>query len=113
MSLKTESKKVVVLILRGNIDIEDMLALKGIVTSFIEKENFFFILDFSGVDHINVSGIEYLNERKERSRTMAGDVKIIGASDYVKNLFLYAGYWGEFDFFPTEEDAIKSFENII
>jgi hypothetical protein len=44
---------------------------------------------------------------------MAGDVKIIGASDYVKNLFLYAGYWGEFDFFPTEEDAIKSFENII
>jgi anti-anti-sigma factor len=113
MSLKTESKKVVVLILKGNIDIEDMLALKGIVSTFIEKENFFFILDFSGVDHVNVSGIEYLNERKERARTMGGDVKIIGSSDYVKNLFLYAGYWGEFDFFVNEEEAIRSFEPLI
>ena len=113
MGLKTESKKVVVLILKGNIDIEDMLALKGIVSTFIEKENFYFILDFSGVDHVNVSGIEYLNERKERSRTMGGDVKIIGSSDYVKNLFLYAGYWGEFDFFGSEEEAIRSFEHLI
>jgi hypothetical protein len=40
MGIKTESKKVVVLILKGNIDIEDMLALKGIVSTFIEKENF-------------------------------------------------------------------------
>jgi anti-anti-sigma factor len=113
MSLQVESKKVVVLILKGNIDIEDMLALKGIITTFVEKDNFYFILDFSGVDHINVSGIEYLNERKERSRGLGGDVKIIGANDYVKNLFLYAGYWGEFDFFPNEEDAIKSFEKLI
>lgn len=113
MGLKTESKKVVVLILKGNIDIEDMLALKGIVSTFIEKENFYFILDFSGVDHVNVSGIEYLNERKERARIMGGDVKIIGSSDYVKNLFLYAGYWGEFDFFGSEEEAIRSFEHLI
>ena len=113
MGLKTESKKVVVLILKGNIDIEDMLALKGIVSTFIEKENFYFILDFSGVDHVNVSGIEYLNERKERARTMGGDVKIIGSSDYVKNLFLYAGYWGEFDFFGAEDEAIRSFEHLI
>ncbi|MCE5300832.1 MAG: STAS domain-containing protein [Spirochaetia bacterium] len=113
MSLKTESKKVVVLILKGNIDIEDMLALKGIVTSFVEKENFYFILDFSGVDHINVSGIEYLNERKDRTRTLGGDLKIIGANDYVKNLFIYAGYWGEFEFFQKEEEAIRSFENLI
>jgi anti-anti-sigma factor len=113
MGLKTESKKVVVLILKGNIDIEDMLALKGIVSTFIEKENFYFIFDFSGVDHVNVSGIEYLNERKERARTMGGDVKIIGSSDYVKNLFLYAGYWGEFDFFSTEEEAVRSFEHLI
>jgi anti-anti-sigma factor len=113
MSLQTESKKVVVLILKGNIDIEDMLALKGIISTFVEKDNFYFILDFSGVDHINVSGIEYLNERKERARSLGGDIKIIGSNDYVKNLFLYAGYWGEFDFFPTEEEAIKSFENLI
>ncbi len=113
MGIKTESKKVVVLILKGNIDIEDMLALKGIVSTFIEKENFYFILDFSGVDHVNVSGIEYLNERKERARVMGGDVKIIGSSDYVKNLFLYAGYWGEFDFFNAEEEAIRSFEHLI
>ncbi len=113
MSLQTESKKVVVLILKGNIDIEDMLALKGIITTFVEKDNFFFILDFSGVDHINVSGIEYLNERKERARSLNGDIKIIGSNEYVKNLFLYAGYWGEFDFFANEEEAIKSFEHLI
>lgn len=113
MGLKTESKKVVVLILKGNIDIEDMLAMKGIVSTFIEKENFYFILDFSGVDHVNVSGIEYLNDRKERARILGGDVKIIGSTDYVKNLFLYAGYWGEFDFFNTEEEAIRSFEHLI
>ena len=113
MGVKTLTKKVVCLLLKGNIDIEDMLALKGIITSFIEKENFFFILDFSGVEHINVSGIEYLNERKERARNLGGDIKIICSNDYVKNLFIYAGYWGEFDFMPCEEEAIQSFESLI
>jgi len=113
MGIKTLTRKVVVLILKTSIDIEDLLALKGIITSFIEKENFFYILDFSGVDHINVSGIEYLNERKERARNLGGDIKIIGANDYVKNLFIYAGYWGEFEFLESEEEAIKSFERLI
>jgi len=113
MGIKTSVKKVVCLILKGNIDIEDMLALKGMITSFVEKENFFFILDFSRVEHINVSGIEYLNERKERSRNLGGDIKITGANDYVRNLFIYAGYWGEFEFYPGEEDAIKAFESLI
>jgi anti-sigma B factor antagonist len=112
-NVQTTSKKVVVLILRGEIDIEDILALKEIVSSFIEKEQFFYVLDFSGVSHINVSGIEYLNERKERIRSLGGDMKIIGSNDYVRNLFIYAGYWGEFDFYPNEEEAVKAFESLI
>ncbi len=113
MNLKVTSKKVVELILKGNIDIEDIVALKGIITSFIEKENFFFILDFSKVEHLNISGIEYLNERKERVRSLGGDIKIIGCNDYMKNLFVYAGYIGEFDFYNDEEEAIKSFEKYL
>ena len=113
MQAKTAVKKVVVLVLKGGMDIEDVLALKGIITSFIEKDNFFFMLDFSGVEHINVSGIEYLNERKERARNLGGDIKIIGANDYVKNLFLYAGYWGEFEFHPDEEGSLRSFECLL
>jgi anti-anti-sigma factor len=113
MNLKVSSKKVVELILKGNIDIEDIVALKGIITSFIEKENFFFILDFSHVEHLNISGIEYLNERKERTQNLGGDIKIINCNDYVKNLFVYAGYAGEFEFFDCEEDAIKSFEKYL
>lgn len=113
MTIKVSSKKVVELILKGDIDIEDIIALKGIINSFIEKENFFFILDFSKVEHLNISGIEYLNERKERVRNMGGDIKIIGCSEYVKDLFIYAGYSGEFDFFNDEEEAIKSFERYL
>lgn len=113
MNLKVSSRKVVELILKGNIDIEDIIALKGIITSFIEKENFFFILDFSKVEHLNLTGIEYLNERKERVRNMGGDIKIVGCNDYIKNLFEYAGYSGEFEFFDCEEEAIKSFEKYL
>ncbi len=113
MNLKVSSKKVVELILKGDIDIEDIVALKNLITSFIEKENFFFILDFSQVEHLNLSGIEYLNERKERARNLGGDIKIIGCNDYVKNLFNYAGYTGEFEFYDREEEAIKSFEKYL
>lgn len=113
MTITTRTKKVVILILKGDIDLEDIIALKGIITSFIEKENFFFVLDFTKVTHINVSGIEYLNERKERVRNLGGDIKIICANDYIKNLFIYAGYCGEFEFFNSEEEAIKRFENLI
>lgn len=113
MGLQTASKKVVMLILKGNIDIEDMLALKGIITSFIEKDNLFFVLDFSGVEHINVSGIEYLNERKERVRALGGDIKIIGSNDYVRNLFIYSGFVAEFDFYPNEQETVKAFESLI
>ena len=113
MGVKTSTKKVVCMILKGEMDIEDITALKGIITSFFEKENFFFVFDFSELEHINVSGIEYLNERKERARNLGGDIKIAGAKEYVKKLFIYAGYWGEFEFYDTEEDAIKNFERLI
>jgi anti-anti-sigma factor len=113
MGTITATKKVVMLILKGDIDLEDIIALKGIITTFIEKESFFFILDFSQVNHINVSGIEYLNERKERLRSLGGDMRIVGCNDYVKSLFVYAGYAGEFEFYPTEEDAVKSLESMI
>ena len=113
MATVTATKKVVNLILKGDIDIEDIIALKGIVSSFIEKDTLFFILDFSGVHHINVSGIEYLNERKERVRVLGGDIKIIGGTEYVKSLFLYAGYCGEFEFYNNEEEAVRSFEQLI
>ncbi|HRU39168.1 MAG TPA: STAS domain-containing protein [Candidatus Goldiibacteriota bacterium] len=113
MAVMTSVRKVVVLILKGDIDIEDMLALKGIISTFIEKENLFFVLDFSAVTHINVSGIEYLNERKERARALGGDIKIVGSSDYIRNLFIYAGYWGEFEFYATEEDAVRAFDGLI
>ena len=113
MSTTTTTKKVAILSLKGDIDIEDILALKGIISTFIEKEKFFFILDFSEAKHINVSGIEYLNERKERTRNLGGDIKIVGSNEYVRNLFIYAGYWGEFEFYETEEDAIKAFESLI
>ncbi|MCX7698275.1 MAG: STAS domain-containing protein [Candidatus Goldbacteria bacterium] len=113
MNLKLSSKKVVELILKGDIDIEDIIALKGIITSFIEKENLFFSLDFAKVEHLNISGIEYLNERKERLRSLGGDLKIIGCNEHVKNLFIYAGYIGEFDFYDNEEEAMKSFEKYL
>lgn len=113
MTVETSSKKVVLLILRGETDIEDIIALKDIITSFVEREQYFFLLDFTNVSHINVSGIEYLNERKERVRSLGGDLKIFGATDYVKNLFTYAGYWGEIDFYGSEEEAIASFEGLI
>lgn len=113
MEIVKTTKKVVILILKGDIDLEDVLALKGIINSFIEKENFFFILDLSKVTHINVSGIEYLFERKERIKNLGGDIKIICSNNYIKNLFIYAGYCGEFEFFDSEEEAIKKFENFI
>ena len=113
MATTTTTKKVVILSLKGDIDIEDIIALKDIVTSFIEKESYFFDLDFEHATHINVSGIEFLNERKERIRSFQGDIKIVGANDYVKNLFIYAGYWGEFEFHPSENEAVKAFESLI
>ncbi|MBN2753522.1 MAG: STAS domain-containing protein [Candidatus Goldbacteria bacterium] len=113
MSVQTTSKKFVMLIMKGEIALEDIIALKEIINSFIEMEQFLFIIDFAGVTHINVSGIEYLNERKERVRSLGGDIKIIGANDYVRNLFVYAGYWGEFDFFANEEEAVRAFSCLI
>jgi anti-anti-sigma factor len=113
MATVTATKKVVMLILKGDIDVEDTIALKGIISSFIEKDSFFFILDFTQVNHVNVSGIEYLNERKERVRSLGGDIKIIGGNEYIKNLFIYAGYYGEFDFYNNEEEAVKSLEQLI
>lgn len=113
MATVTATKKVVMLILKGEIDLEDIVALKGIISTFIEKESFFFILDFSQVNHLNVSGIEYLNERKERLRSLGGDLKIVGCGDYVQSLFTYAGYAGEFDFYGTEDEAVKSLETMI
>ena len=62
MSVQTTSKKFVMLIMKGEIALEDIIALKEIINSFIEMEQFLFVIDFSEVTHINVSGIEYLNE---------------------------------------------------
>lgn len=95
----------------GDIDFREMIRIKDVIGSLIEKERIKVILNLKAVDHINYLSIGLLVERLRLLRNLNGDLKLAGMSPYVRDIFKVVGMDQFFEEYVSLEDAIESFDD--
>src|SRR6185295_18636583 len=66
--------------LTGDIDFREMIRIKDVIGSLIEKDRTKVVLNLKSVDHINYLSIGLLLERLKLLRNLNGDLKLAGMS---------------------------------
>ena len=95
----------------GDIDFREMIRIKDVIGSLIEREQTKVVLNLRSVDHINYLSIGVLLERLKVLRNLNGDLKLAGMTPYVRDIFRVVGMDRFFEEYMTLEDAIGSFDD--
>lgn len=100
---------ILIIDVNGDIDIQKMEEIKNIISSLIDKDKHKIVLGLKNTKHINYLTIDILAERLQRLRQYHGDLKLVGVSDYLRNIFKVAGADNQFNSYDSVENAVKSF----
>ncbi|OGQ79597.1 MAG: hypothetical protein A3F90_17415 [Deltaproteobacteria bacterium RIFCSPLOWO2_12_FULL_60_19] len=95
----------------GDIDFREMIRIKDVIGSLIDREQTKVVLNLRSVDHINYLSIGVLLERLRVLRNLNGDLKLAGMTPYVRDIFRVVGMDRFFEEYMTLEDAIDSFDD--
>jgi anti-anti-sigma factor len=71
----------------GEIDRNMMLELCALIRSLIDQHRTDVVLNFSRVEHVHYQGIDLLMEHARRLWSLGGDLKIVGMSRYLVDIF--------------------------
>ena len=105
------TETVTVLRLAGDIGNIEMGSLLGAINEMVLQQKNQVVLNFSHVNHISLNAISKLAERKQRLEAYGGDIKIVGLSPYVANLFKLVGAFSYFEILSNEDEAVSRFES--
>ena len=100
---------ILIIDVNGDVDIEKMEEIKNIISSLMDKDRHKVVLDLKNAIHINYLTVNILVERLQRLRQHHGGLKLVGVSDYLRNIFKVAGADNEFNSYDSVENAVKSF----
>ncbi|MFQ5683651.1 MAG: STAS domain-containing protein [Candidatus Binatia bacterium] len=100
-----------VIAITGDIDFREMIRIKDVIGSLIEKERLKVVLNLKAVDHINYLSIGVLVERLQILKNLNGDLKLAGMSPYLRDIFRVVGMDQFFEQYTSLEDAIESFDD--
>lgn len=95
----------------GDIDFREMLRIRDVIGSLIEKDRTKVVLNLRSVDHINYLSIGVLLERLKILKNLNGDLKLAGMSPYLRSIFRAVGMDQFFEEYNSLEDAIESFDD--
>jgi len=112
MRLSTkETSGVVVINLEGSVlGGPDATALNDVLHKLIEKKKKKVLVDLSGVETMNSSGLSMLIGALQTMRNAGGELKICSASKKIESLLVITKLSTVFELYPTNKKAIQSFE---
>lgn len=101
-----------VLVLRGFLDLNEVIKFERQIDRLIKNKQINIILDLTQLTYISSAGLGSLVSTIRELRNLGGDLKIGGLSDRVKELLETFGFSDIFDTFLTREEAIMKFKEI-
>jgi len=93
----------------GDIDHLEMVNIRNTIADLIKDGHLNVIVSMNEVEHINYLSIGVLVERLKRLRSCGGDLKLVGMSRYIRNIFTVVGADEFFENFDSMDDALLSF----
>jgi anti-sigma B factor antagonist len=111
MKLSTkDTSGVTVIGLDGNVlGGPDATALNDVLHKLIEKKKKKVLVDLSGVQSMNSSGLSMLIGALQTMRNSGGELKIAAASKKIESLLVITKLSTVFELYPTVKQAIDSF----
>ncbi|MFQ5443161.1 MAG: STAS domain-containing protein [Nitrospinales bacterium] len=111
MAIKFESKEndngSVTLKIRGEIDMNSSPETREVLTSLFDKSNKGIVVDLSGVEYIDSSGIATLVEGLQWSHKSKNKFRLASLTPEVKDIFEIARLLTIFEIFDSPEEALK------
>ncbi|MBI1804794.1 MAG: STAS domain-containing protein [Ignavibacteriae bacterium] len=105
-----QSGRIAIIELKGSlVGDRDTDTLRDTVADFIEQGNKCLVIDLQRVNYMNSSGIGALIAAHASYARNAGQVRLVGISKNVQNLFVITKLIDTFEVFDSMDDAIQSF----
>ncbi len=89
---------------------DETVQLRGAVASFVERDYQKLLIDLSGVEYINSTGIGVLVSSHTTYSRKGWHVKLCGINKNINNIFVITKLTLVFDVYDTREEALKSFK---
>ena len=113
MSLKLVCRdEIAVICLLGDVDMEDVVSIRNAVAAAVKRGCFQFVLDFSRVQHINMTGVGILVESLRKLRELNGDLRISNLNMQLQHVLELTGVLKIFRIFNHQQAAVESFKNL-
>jgi anti-sigma B factor antagonist len=107
-----EAGSVMVLDLKGRLDLASGSRLKEEVKKLFENDNTQIHLNMSLVEFINSSGLGSLVSVMKEVRLLKGRFTLSNLANYVEEIFEITQLSHIFEVFPTEQEALSSFQTV-
>lgn len=93
----------------GDLDVLNMLKMKGRMNRLLNKNHKQLLLDLSETRRVELAGIGMLVDRLRKVREQKGDIKLCSIRPEVEKTFRLIGVNGLMEAYSTQEEAIRSF----
>ena len=101
--------KIVMVILRGQIDSYTSEEITKIIYESIDRGNTKVIIDLTNVDYLDSAGLSSLISSKIRLSKQGGILRLVGLKDKAKEVFDLANITQMFEIFETRDQAMEGF----
>ncbi|MDD5020316.1 MAG: STAS domain-containing protein [Candidatus Omnitrophica bacterium] len=110
--MKTREEKkadALLCVIEGEVDINTSVHLRKVFDDLIKRNEKKVLVEFSGVEYIDSSGLATLIEMFQRLKKIGGKLRFSGMSQKVKNAFEITKLHKLFEIFDSQEAALKDF----
>jgi len=113
VSLKlVRQDEVAVIHLLGDVDMEDVVSIRNAISSIVEGGCYQFVLDFTRVQHINMTGLGILVESLRKLRDLNGDLRISNLNMQLHHVMELTGVLKVFRIFKHQQAAVASYKQL-
>ncbi len=95
--------------LNGFLDAHTAPQLENEFSKLIERDKYSIVVNFSDLAYISSAGLGVFMAFIEKVRENQGDIKLTSMSDKVFNIFDLLGFPLLYEFFKSDDEAVKKF----
>jgi anti-anti-sigma factor len=110
MLIRTRSDAITTIDLHGRLGVEDGGALREVVRDLSNAARREVVLNLLGVTGVDAAGLGELADALSMVRASGGDLRLVLRCETVRELLIRTNLLGTLRTFPTEAEAIASFE---
>lgn len=107
-----EGQEATIITLSGRLDLAAGSNLKQRIKELLDLEKTAFHFNLSGVEFINSSGLGCMVSVMKEIRLRRGRLTLSNLAAYVHEIFEITQLTHIFEIFPTEEEALKSYQPV-